>query len=361
MMHSDVLQSPDMSMTAGQNQMYQYPDPQQQSLPMQIPGTNTFSQNSRPMPTSHPSEMMNDSVMSMPSAPLDDDSMLGMDDSSLAGFLRDIMMPASPHSLADTTQMEFMPQAYESRDVFNFGIDSSLEFNDLDFGWITSQNSRAPTFNFNMLPDYSDPPLDHGQQTPDVRGTISLGTEAFQKSLWNWLPEQREHGFNEISDLSLPHKDMESLEGRAPAEMLEHQLDQSSRDAILTMLITTYSHETNIPRVVTSFPCAQLLDSLMHVFFKSEMSKTDSWIHFPTYRPQNQRPEFNGIVVAAGAILSPVPTVRKLGFAIQEAVRLAVIRIVCYSQPHKFSLLTLHSLKTTTAKLGTCKVFSVML
>jgi hypothetical protein len=66
----------------------------------------------------------------------------------------------------------------------------------------------------------------------------------------------------------------------------------------------------------------------MHLFFQAELSRTDSWLHIPTFKPQTQRPELNGIVIAAGAVLSKITTVRKLGLAIQEAVRLALPQIV---------------------------------
>jgi hypothetical protein len=163
-------------------------------------------------------------------------------------------------------------------------------------------------FNYNMMPDFTDLPLVSGQQTPDVQSSLNLGAEAFQKSLWNWLPGQREHGWMELSNLSLPHKDMEGLEKRVTPDIMDHQLEQSSRDAILAMVLKTNSQESGIPAFITSFPSAQLLNSLMHLFFRSEVLKTDSWIHLPTFCPRTQRPEFNGIVVAAGAILSSVPT-----------------------------------------------------
>jgi len=76
------------------------------------------------------------------------------------------------------------------------------------------------------------------------------------------------------------------------------------------------------------------------LFLKCEATNPHSWIHLPTFRPRTQGPEFNGIVIASGAILSTVPTgqsqstyrhfheltfeVRKLGLAIQETVRLAL-------------------------------------
>jgi hypothetical protein len=181
-------------------------------------------------------------------------------------------------------------------------------------------------WNFNLMPE-SDTLLERGQQTPNIRSGITAGAEAFERSLWRWAPQKQEHGYAEQVNLSIPYKDMQNLETRLAPEMLYHKIEQNSRDQILAMLLSG-CQPSEVSRVVTSFPSAEMLNSLMHIFFQSELSRTDSYIHIPTFRPQSQRPEFNGIVVAAGAVLSKVPAVRKLGFAIQEAVRLGVARIV---------------------------------
>jgi len=144
---------------------------------------------------------------------------------------------------------------------------------------------------------------------------------------------------------------MEGFENRASPDIIDHQLEQSSRDDILAMVLSTNSQQNGASRVITSFPSTQLLNSLMHLFLRSETTKTDSFIHLPTFRPRTQRPEFNGIIIAAGAILSSVPTgmtpfscllvgtltllVRKLGFAIQETVRLAIPAIVSPLRHHE--------------------------
>lgn len=234
-----------------------------------------------------------------------EDAILDIDDSSLAEFLQDIMTRGSPNYSKDNTAMDLVPQD-SSWDVLNFGIDSSLDFNDMDLGWISSHN-QTTILNYNIMPDYDDLPLDHGQQTPDVQPSINMGAEAFRKSLWNWLPAQREHAFMEVSNLSLSHKDMEGLEHRTSPDIVDHQLEQSSRDDILAMVLSTNSQQSGVSRVITSFPSTQLLNSLMHYFLRSEIAKTDSWIHVPTFRPRTQRPELNAIVIAAGAVLSPVP------------------------------------------------------
>ena len=267
----------------------------------------------------------------------DEDAMIDIDDSSLAEFLQDIMTRGSPNYAKDNQSVDLLPQN-SSWDVLNFGIDSSLDFNDMDLGWIASHN-QAAMFNYDMLSDLNDPPLDLGQVTPDVQPSINLGAEAFRKSLWTWLPGQLEHAFMEVSNLSLTNKDMEGLESRGSPEIIDHQLEQSSRDDILAMVLSMNSQHGGISRVIMSFPSTQLLNRLMHLFLKSETTNAHSWIHLPTFCPRNQGPVFNGIVVASGAVLSAVPTglfpstgsqiiltllVRKLGLAIQETVRLAL-------------------------------------
>lgn len=59
-------------------------------------------------------------------------SMIEIDDSSLADFLRDIMMPIPPISLAEPGphSMDFLQQHnyYSGRDVFNFGMECMSGF-----------------------------------------------------------------------------------------------------------------------------------------------------------------------------------------------------------------------------------------
>jgi hypothetical protein len=331
-MQPGMLGNLTIDMRTGHNDGSQYQDSQQHQFSI-MPGSADASF----LTPSSFTESIDDPAQSS-AAMLNEDPILDIDDSSLAEFFQDIMTRGSPNYSKEDTAMDLVPQD-SSWDVLNFGIDSSLDFNDMDLGWITSHNETS-ILSYNFLPDYGDLQLDHGQQTPDVHPSINLGAEAFRKSLWNWLPGQREHAFMEVSNLSLSHKDMEGFENRASPDIIDPQLEQSSRDDILAMVLSTNSQQNGASRVITSFPSTQLLNSLMHLFLRSEATKTDSFIHLPTFRPRTQRPEFNGIIIAAGAILSSVPTgmtpflcllfgtltllVRKLGFAIQETVRLAI-------------------------------------
>ncbi|KUJ14262.1 uncharacterized protein LY89DRAFT_649974 [Mollisia scopiformis] len=278
--------------------------------------------------------------------PSSNDSIMDFDDSSLAEFLRDVMMPGSPNSLAETNAAGFLPQNYYcGRDVFNFGMDSSLDFNDMDFSWIDSQQYRQPIWT--SVPAHIDDVRIAGQETPDFSSGTTAGVEAFQKSVWRWKPGRQDHASSEQVHLSVPYKDMQHLEVRLPLDLLSHRIEQTSRDKILAMVLST-CERPNVSQVVTSFPSADFLDSLMHSFFRNELAREDSWIHIPTFRPQTNRAEWNAIVVAAGAILSSIPTVRKLGFAIQEAVRM-VVPTICEKDNSK------------TRELQLCQTFALQL
>jgi hypothetical protein len=301
-----------------------------QSIPQPTPSGSEFSQDSKGRAVeSNPVDYT--SMHSMNNA------MLDIDDSSLADFLTDIMMPTSPNFLAavDSHSMDFIQQSYYAGlDIFDFGMESSPDFNDIDCGWINSQNARQTTWNYDAaLEPERERPV-HETRMPDVSTGISAGAEAFPKSIWQWEPAQQNHAHAEQPNLSLPYNDMQSLELRHGPDVLDLTLEQTSRDIILAMMLG-FCTPPNLPRIITFFPSVELLDSLMHSFFRSEVHRTDSWIHLPTFEVQSQRPILSGIVVAAGAVLSGVPALRKLGFAIQEAVRLDILSSV--SPQHLFS------------------------
>ena len=308
-----------LSSMDGQRRVIQFQDMSYQNLPQPTPSGSEFSQDSKGKAVeSNPTDTT--SVHSMNNA------MLDLDDSSLADFLRDVMMPTSPNALAGPSAqcLDFMQQGFSSgRDVFSFGMESSLDFNDIDFGWISSQNARQPSWNYATVPEPERERPVRDNRTPDVSTGITAGAEAFQKSVWRWRPAQQDHAHAEQVNLSLPYKDMQSIEPRHGPDVLDQTLDQTTRDRILAMLLSGCK-PSNVSRVVASFPSAELLDALMHSFFRSEVHRTDSWIHLPTFSPHHARPELIGIVVAAGAVLATPPAIRKLGYAIQEAVHVAI-------------------------------------
>ncbi|KAJ9130732.1 C6 zinc finger domain containing protein [Pleurostoma richardsiae] len=76
--------------------------------------------------------------------------------------------------------------------------------------------------------------------------------------------------------------------------------------------------------VVKTFPTPELLDDLIECFFSNHRQQTDSFIHMPTFNPNQQQPELVAGMAAFGATMTDVRSLHKLGFAMQEAVRTTV-------------------------------------
>lgn len=255
------------------------------------------------------------------------------DNSSLGDFLADIMMPISSTDMASHGMMStgFRFEQYSPRDVLDFSLTDNLDLNDFDFGLIDSFRDPRPLVPVPVtaIEDPSYPPsrdADDGQ----LSGIDNVGIEAFKKSLWRWVPAKDERGLAEQMNLSLADNEVNDVRlnnvGELKLSLL--RLDQTCRDRIMAMLFST-CEPAAVSRIVSSFPSADLLDGLMQEFISSHTSGPNPWIHFPTFRPRFANPEFAGIIVAAGAVFSPLSAIRKLGFAIQEAVRLVIPKRVC--------------------------------
>ena len=68
---------------------------------------------------------------------------------------------------------------------------------------------------------------------------------------------------------------------------------------------------------------------MLHVFLNSHTNQVSDYIHFPTFKLNEQEPEWIAGAAAAGAVLTPIPTLRKFGYALQESVRIVIPRRVC--------------------------------
>lgn len=260
---------------------------------------------------------------SMPLIPHGDTGVLELAGSFFPDFLRDVMIPSSLEAFS-ADPPGYLSQAYTPRGFMDYGIETNLELDDLDFGFLDAFNEKN-TFNLE-LPSVEPPERSNDDQGGfESRNVVAIGAEAFKRSsLAGWTPAHQDHGYAEQANLSLPN-DADSPESRLNFDrrILTERLALSSGDKILGMVIDT-CRPANVARVVASFPSAEILDNLIQHFFDWQSSQIDSWIHLPTFRPSAQRPELLGIIAAAGAVRTPIPTVRKLGFALHEAVRLAI-------------------------------------
>lgn len=238
-------------------------------------------------------------------------------------YLREKMMPTTSQPNGGVQVIDYQTaQAgpWTPRELFDFGVDTNMELNDLDLSFLDTYNNanpfdlRTPSIGFptssgsDIMPSFTSapaPPLD---------------TTALPKaSVWRFRPLSKDSGSAEQANLSLPTPTSLDIDRRVTCE----PLSQTSRDKILAMILSTCK-PNSIPRAVACFPSIGLLDSLFQFSLTSPGSHAKHWLHAPTLMAGQTRPEVLAAIVAAGAVLTPDASIRKVGYAIQEAIRTAI-------------------------------------
>lgn len=225
----------------------------------------------------------------------------------------------SLHRSADMTQNEMMPDSGNAYGIAGYNMQSDFDLDDVDFGFIQSFNEKEL---FQAPRQETDSAEDPNKEI-DVDSGIALGAEAYRKSsLANWKPGREEHGYADHANLSVPKSiDSPGSPAFSDYKVLSEPLSQSSRDLVFGMILKS-CRRANRNRIMSSFPSTEMLDSLLQQFFESHVSQIDTWIHVPTFEPNGQCSELLAAVAAAGAVNSPIPPIRKLGYALLEIVRL---------------------------------------
>lgn len=236
--------------------------------------------------------------------------------------LKDKMMPPANPTTASNLQVlnDYQAQAWTPRELFDFGVaDTNLELNDLDLTFLDTYNNANPF-------DLRTPSIGYPTTGSDVMPSFTsapvppLDTGALPKaSVWRFRPLSKDSGSAEQANLSLPTPTSLDIDRRVTCE----PLSQTSRDKILAMILSSVK-PNNIPRSVACFPSIGLLDSLFQFSLTSPGSHAKHWIHAPTLRAGQTRPEVLAAIIAAGAVLTPDASIRKVGYAIQEAIRTAI-------------------------------------
>ncbi|KFY88805.1 hypothetical protein V498_06665 [Pseudogymnoascus sp. VKM F-4517 (FW-2822)] len=286
------------------------------------------------------SRTRDDMPMSLPmDTSLSSDALIDCDESEFADFLREVMMPTTlepPFNGQQALSQGTDAQSIALRDVLSFGLESNLDFNDQDYTLMDFYQGKADhdTAYANEAIDnssfqYEMPTPQSNAPTKKTRDRLTLGIEAFRKSLWCWTPVRTDTGSIEQENFTLHPSDMSSPSSYFAESMRVNidSLNAAGRDKIISMVLST-SSRSSFTKVMSSFPSVELLHNLIHCFLAFHIMQSDTWIHAPTLKIEGQNAELLGSIVSAGAALSTSLTIRKLGFAIHEAVRKS-IPIVC--------------------------------
>ncbi|KAK3082188.1 hypothetical protein LTS18_013072 [Coniosporium uncinatum] len=210
--------------------------------------------------------------------------------------------------------------------IFGFGVETDLDFSAIDLSFLGSYNTQVP---FEMEPQERSL-MRHGthsinQASPQsvLDGDSTTPSNISHHSIWRFVPAPGNHAFSDQANLSLPDhnhlaqspESFVDVSKRATAE----KLDSATRDAILAIVLSQIKSQT-FP-VVSAFPSVELLDHLIQFYLAGPFSKQNTWIHTASFRAKKAQPELLLAMAAAGAVLTPDCSLRKLGFAIQEIIR----------------------------------------
>lgn len=124
---------------------------------------------------------------------------------------------------------------------------------------------------------------------------------------------------------------MDSPETQALAghSMSHHFLDKAVREKILG-LVLSICDSSLFTQIASSFPGADLLNKLTHLYMAVHIAQPDSWLHFPTMALDDVSLLLVIMMVSASAVICSTSSIRKLGCALQEAVRNGLARRVSF-------------------------------
>lgn len=227
--------------------------------------------------------------------------------SQFSDFLRDVMFD---QTMGPTRLVQGQGLA-----VLDFCDNTNLELSDVDFGLLDHWNVDGFVAGY-LETTTTDESVDLSQ----IRQRV---VKIWGESPWRWDPVRQDTAYQEQGNLAIP-SGSQLTTGKNFDRVIDQKLESSSRDKILATVLGTVKNGANLQRIATSFPSTEIFDTLIHVFLASHLCSVSKFIHLSSFKLNQQWPEWLAMAAAAGAILTPVQTLRKLGYALQEAVRLTI-------------------------------------
>lgn len=158
---------------------------------------------------------------------------------------------------------------------------------------------------------------------------FGLGKEAFSRSaLGFWVPARHDcvdSEFRKLEELNIDEASNtpDNTQIGRDQQVLIAKISGTSRDLLLAMVMSSCKLERAL-HIVKVFPSPELLDDIVQYFFYHHAKQMDDFVHAPTFDPNKQQPELLGAIIALGASMSGIQGLYMFGFALQEAVRLAL-------------------------------------
>lgn len=240
------------------------------------------------------------------------------EDLSLGDFLHSVLqdLPTGSHQGVNSTARG----SWTPRDIMDFGQDLTTGFMDTDLASMNVNDWDAwlsPGFALRHTTSMSD------ISTPSFDDSIEMGSAAFRRSAWKWIPNHEKGGESQKSLATYGQDNREGHSHTRNRKFAFQRLESKARDRIVGMLLCVCD-KSNFERIMSSFPTAAVLDALINDYLVSLDCGIQSWIHVPTLDLNESMPELLALMAASGATLSPLAEVQRFGYSLNEMCRLAI-------------------------------------
>jgi hypothetical protein len=209
-------------------------------------------------------------------------------------------------------------------ELVTFGLETNLDLSVLDLSFLESYNARAP-FEYEAATVSTVEPLGETIGGEVVEPDPAAKEErSFQRIRWRFVPAAQDNGYAEHANLLLSGQNGHDATPQSllNMEVRPHHGDcvnLASRDKILSMVLSQMPKPFLLN--AASFPSPELLDRLIRYYLTVPFASPRQWMHQGTFSAKTCRPELLLAMAAAGAVLTPDPALRKLGYAMQAVLR----------------------------------------
>ncbi|KAJ0416731.1 hypothetical protein BJY00DRAFT_325986 [Aspergillus carlsbadensis] len=209
-------------------------------------------------------------------------------------------------------------------ELVSFGLETNLDLSVLDLSFLESYNARAPFEYEAATVSTTEPLTDAIEGEPIETDRATKEERSSQRIRWRFVPVAQDNGYAEHGNLLLSGQNghdgtPQSLLNVQAGPHHEDCVSLASRDKILSMVLGQMSKPFLLN--AASFPSPELLDRLVRYYLTVPFASPNQWIHMSTFSTKTCRPEVLLAMAAAGAVLTPDPALRKLGYAMQEVLR----------------------------------------
>lgn len=215
--------------------------------------------------------------------------------------------------------------ALEDTPVLGFwDNNSNLDVSDLGFGVWNYWDLGGAT-------EGTIPPqacIDLQESSVDMNQMRKSLVKVWTESPWRWDPTCNDSAYQDQSHFAVPPNETTSAQFQNSRDRLERvvseKLEQPSRDRVLAILLSQCRETATANQVSSSFPTVDVLDTLVHIFLAAQACQVDSWLHLPTLKLEKQCPHWIAMAAAHGGAMTPIPTLRRFGMAVMEAVQITI-------------------------------------